>query len=231
MSTLRHGKNYEHLRKRILIVTTQLFLEQGFTSTTIRKIADELGVSVGAVNAVFKTKEDIMCALVEYVFASQFAATEKLIGGKTEDNVMLYAAETVLQLYMAESSEAVRSLYTAAYSMPKTTAIIQKAITEKLEIIFGPYLPDLKTQDFFRLEIASGGIMRGYMTTPCDMWFTMDLKVESFIETTFHVYQMPDAKIREALAFVKQFDFHTIARQTIASILKFTEEVSGKQPE
>ncbi len=154
----------------------------------------------------------------------QFKATESLLKDKTEDKILFYAAETTLQLHMAESSEHIRDIYKAAYSLSATTDIIQQTITHKLEEIFKPSLPDLETKDFFELEIASGGIMRGFLTIPCDMYFTMERKVGRVLETTFKLYDVPKEKIEEAIRFVSGFDFEAIAKQTIESMLTFLEE-------
>lgn len=137
---------------------------------------------------------------------------------------MFYAAETVLQLHMAESGEQIRDLYAVAYSMPKTSSIIQHTIACKLQGFFSEHLPDLETKDFYELEIASGSIMRGFMTRPCDMYFTMERKVKRFLETTFLIYRIPRYKLEEAIRFVSGFDFERIAKQTIDTMLTFLEE-------
>ena len=158
------------------------------------------------------------------VLEGQFEATKGFLKELAKDKILFYAAETTLQLYMTESSENIRDLYSAAYSLPKTTQIIQHTITEKLEDVFKEHLPDLETKDFFKLEIASGGMMRGFMMIPCDIWFTMDQKVASFLETTFRVYCVPDGKIQEAIKFVSQFDYPELAKETIDSMLSFLED-------
>lgn len=56
-----------------------------------------------------------------------------------------YAAETTMQLFMAESHWAVWELYLTAYSLPRTMDVIQQMIKQKLEIV-------------------TGGIMRGRAT-------------------------------------------------------------------
>ncbi len=197
-----------------------MFLERGFTATTLRNLAEEAGTNYGSIQNLFKTKEDLLCELVEYVLEGQFQAARQITNGLTEDKILFYAAETTLQLYMAESSEKIRELYAAAYSMPKSSDLIQHALTQKLEYIFREHLPHLRTTDFYKLEIASGGIMRGFMTIPCNMWFTMEQKVASFLETTFLVYRVPDDKIREAIDFVKQFDYPALAQKTIEAMLE-----------
>ena len=125
---------------------------------------------------------------------------------------------------MAESSEHIRDIYKAAYSLPATTDMIQQMITHKLEEIFKPSLPNLETKDFFELEIASGGIMRGFLTIPCDMYFTMARKIKRFLETTFKLYDVPKEKIEESIQFVSGFDFEKIAKQTIQGMLDYLDE-------
>ncbi|MBR3834050.1 MAG: TetR/AcrR family transcriptional regulator [Lachnospiraceae bacterium] len=214
----------EQMRKQVLYISAKLFLEKGFTATTVKEIAKLADINIGSLMNLFKTKEDILAELVKYVLEGQFKATADLLKGKTEDKILFYAAETTLQLHMAESSEHIRDIYKSAYSLHTTTDIIQQMITYKLEEIFKPSLPNLETKDFFELEIASGGIMRGFLTIPCDMYFTMERKVKRFLETTFKLYDVPQEKIEEAIQFVSSFDFEAIAKQTIESMLAFLEE-------
>ena len=221
------AKATEELRSRTLYAAAKLFLEKGYSDSTTREIAQRAGVNVSAMNRTFGSKENILCELVIYVLEGQFETTEKLISGMTDDPILFYAAETTLQLHMAEANESVRSLYAAAYSLPKSSDIIQHTITLKLEKIFQEYLPDLDTKDFYELEIASGGIMRSFMTRPCDMYFTMERKVARFLQTTFLVYEIPKPKIQEAIAFVQQIDYRTVAQKTIDSLVQYLETKIG----
>ena len=68
--------------------------------------------------------------------------------------------------------------------------------------------------------------MRGFMTLPCDMWFTMDQKVKTFLETTFKIYDVPKEKIAEAVEFVSKIDFVEFAQTMIARMLKYLEDNS-----
>ena len=143
----------------------------------------------------------------------------------TEDGVLYYAAETALQLHMAECSEAARNLYRSAYSLSLTSELIQRNIAEKLtSVVFREYLPDCSLEDFYRLEIASGSMIWGYMAVPCDAEFTIGKKVDCFLDAALRIYRVPEEKIAEAKAFVKRFDYPTIARQTIADMLAFLEK-------
>jgi len=54
--------------KRILLCKTcaKLFRKNGYHNTTIQKIADESGISVGSIYRYVKTKEDIMYLMLEH---------------------------------------------------------------------------------------------------------------------------------------------------------------------
>ncbi len=210
----------QDMRARVISAATKLFLEKGFYQSSVREIANTAGVNVSTMLYEFGSKEEILCCIVRYVIDGQFGAIHKLLEGKTEDKILLYAAETTLQLYIAESSESLRSMYSAAYSLPKSTELIYHTITGKLEDIFKEHLPELETKDFYELEIASAGIMRGFMIAPCHMYFTMERKVRRFIEATFLVYRVPQEKIDEAIAFVSQFDWQMIATRLIEEFIK-----------
>lgn len=223
MARVGRGKNFEANKSRILHLVAEKFLAQGYHKTTLRDIAAEGEISYSSLVNIFGSKEGILAELVAYVLEGQFLATERLLRGKTEDKILFYATETVLQLYMAESHEHIREMYAVSYSLPETSHIIYDTITRKLEYIFSEHLPDLTTKDFYCLELASGGIMRSFLTVPCDMFFTMDMKVRAFLQTTFRVYLVPKDKIEEAIAFVSQFDFKSIAQQVIDHMLAYLE--------
>jgi AcrR family transcriptional regulator len=54
-----------HTRQRIQSVALELFAEQGYDKTSLREIAERLGVTKAALYYHFKSKEDIVTSLVE----------------------------------------------------------------------------------------------------------------------------------------------------------------------
>jgi AcrR family transcriptional regulator len=52
-------------RTRIQAVALELFIEQGYEATSLREIAERLGVTKAALYYHFKTKEDIVASLVQ----------------------------------------------------------------------------------------------------------------------------------------------------------------------
>lgn len=213
----------ENAKSKVLHAAAKLFLAKGYTNTTLRELATVSNVNYGSLTFAFRSKENILSELVGFVLDGQFEFTEKMLAGKTNDKILFYAAETTLQLYMAESSEHIRELYSLAYSQSASTDIIYNKITQKLSEIFKEQYPSFTQGEFYEKELASAGVMRNYMTRPCGIYFTMDRKVKAFLENTFLIYEIPRAKINEAIKFVSQFDFKALAQQVIDNMLAYLE--------
>src|SRR6516165_681020 len=63
-----HGSRRGDTRARIQQVALELFAEQGYDATSLREIAERLGVTKAALYYHFKSKEDIVRSLVEDYF-------------------------------------------------------------------------------------------------------------------------------------------------------------------
>lgn len=137
-------------------------------------------------------------------------ATDRQPSG-TDDPLLSYAAETALQLYMAESREQVRELAVTTYNLPSTSELVYRMTAKRVQELFGAYNPTWSEKDFYEREIACGSIMRGYMARPCDQYFTMERKMRVFLETTLEIYHVPEEKLAQAAAFLQGLDLEAAA--------------------
>lgn len=215
---------FNDVQRKVLREAASLFLTIGYEKTSIRMLEKNTGVNYGSIMYAFDSKENLVSSLVDIVLETQFEFASKLIKDKTDDLILLYATETVLQLYLAEMNEHMREMYNVSYSLPASTKKVHNTITAKLEYIFKSQLPNYVTKDFYYLELAAAGIMRSYMNRQCDMFFTMDIKVEKFIEVLLLIYRVPTEKINEAINFVKQFNFKEIIPEFIKELHEIFEE-------
>lgn len=206
-------------RDKILYAAAMLFFEKGYEKTTIVDIAGRAGVNRGSVVFAVKNKENLLYILVSFVLESVFSSSHLLMGGGTDDPVLRYAAETALQLYMAESREQVRELAITTYTLPTTSELVYRKTASRLQELFGAYNPGWAEKDFYEREIASGSIMRGYMARPCDLYFTMERKMRVFLETTLAIYNVPKEKAGEAAAFLSGMDCEAIASRAMEQML------------
>lgn len=206
-------------RNKMLYAAITLFLEKGYEKTTTAQIAKTAGMSQTSFFAAFENKEALLLELVRIMFSQQFGGAEKLIG--TEKNpVLLYAVETALQMHITELSEPLRELYVAAYSLPTTSEYIYESTAEKLQKIFSGYLPGLEKSDFYEMDIASAGIMRGFMAKRCDLYFTMEQKLRRYLECSLKLYSVPKEVIRDVSDKICEMDLSQVAQKMIQTIVE-----------
>lgn len=216
-------------RNRMLLAAIRLFLENGYEKTTTASIAREAGMSPASFFAAFENKEALLLQLVQTMFGGQFALAAELLG-KDSDPVLLYAAETTLQLQITELSEPLRELYVTAYSLPSTMEYIYASTSKKLSALFQSYLPAADPRDFYELDIATAGITRGFMAKPCDLYFTFSDKVRRYLNCCLSLYQVPPVRREDAIQAVLHMRLQPVAENLVASVVRRAEEGFGAAP-
>ena len=147
--------------------------------------------------------------------------------------VLLYAVETAIQMAIVERNENIREIYLEAYTQPQMAEVIHRKTAERLAHIFASYLPDCEASDFYELEIGSSGIMLGYMARPCDIYFTLQRKLERFLRMALGAYRVPQEEQEAAIAVISKLDITQIAdkvMQALFSALAMKFEFSLSEP-
>lgn len=90
-------KRRSDTRERIQTVALELFAEQGYEKTSLREIAERLGVTKAALYYHFKTKEDILASIGE-----EFAASvDAIVAWGREQPATLETRQEILRKYAA----------------------------------------------------------------------------------------------------------------------------------
>ena len=218
LANIRSEEATAELHRKILTASTALFMQKGFERTTFTDIAKLSGVLKSKILYEFSSKEEILGFLVTRFLDGVAVASEAVSKKLTDDKVLIFIANEVLQLYMAEMNEDMRNLYLAGYSMPKTSEEVLKRKTNMMYEAFGEIFPTFEIKDFYETEIASIGIMRAYITIPCDMYFTIESKAKRLVTMLMRIYNAEDEKITEALEFIKKIDFEAVAKKAVQSV-------------
>lgn len=176
------GSRYEkeESRKKILSAYVRLFWVQGFRKTPPKQILQEAGVSAGTFYNLYKSKAGVLMELTDFMFSQQFGIAGKLSAGGASP-ALVYALETSIQLALTELNENLREIYIEVYTQSDILERIRQKTTAELQRIFGPYLPECSASDFYEMDIGTAAIMRGYMERPCDLYFTLERKIECFL--------------------------------------------------
>ena len=188
-------------RNKMLLAAIQLFLEQGYEKTTTAQISKAAGMSPTSFFAAFENKEALLLTLTQIMFENQFAKARTF----------------------AKDMEPLREIYVMAYTLPSTTEYILKSTAVQIKAIFSPFMPGAEDKDFYEMDIASGSIMRGFMARKCDMYFTVQKKIERFLECCLKLYNVPKEKRASLIEAVLAFDLHSVAKRLIDEIIAKAE--------
>lgn len=218
MANIRNENDTKELYRKILTSAATAFIQKGFERTTLTDIAKLSGVSKRVILYEMNSKEAILGYLVKGFLDGVTKASDAAVMQFTDDRVLISISNEVLQLYMAEMNEDMRNLYLAGYSMPITSEEVLKRRAELMHRYFSERFPGFEIKDFYETEIASMGIMRAYMTIPCDMYFTIEAKAARLVTMLMRIYKAEDEKIAEVLAFIRKIDFETVARECVGRV-------------
>jgi AcrR family transcriptional regulator len=145
---------HEESRARVLQAALELFAEQGFAATSTRELSERLGFTKAALYYYFKTKDDLLVALIQ-------PAVEQLTALITQTPVRATAAarREVLAAYIDLNTSHVDLLrvLTQDPSVARRPASAAHAALEErmLQLLAGHEAPDLTEQIRARAALAA----------------------------------------------------------------------------
>ncbi|MDN4606212.1 TetR/AcrR family transcriptional regulator [Sporosarcina highlanderae] len=177
-------------KQLIMEKALELFAKQGFEATSVQQITDHCGISKGAFYLSFKSKDELIVALIDH-FMRQFTADiDFVVSDKNEEDLLYNFYYTAFQsfskhsdfakLLMKEPAQSFNEeLFSKLHNYNKS---LEKVILSMIERLYGDLSKDLK----YDLSFCIKGFMSTYSElyllykTPIDM----DLLSQSLVEKT-----------------------------------------------
>lgn len=211
----------------IIRVALNLFLTEGYTNTSVSKIANELGISLGNLTFHFHTKEHLLAELIEYLCEYHLIVMEQEVeGGKT--TLLAYLLELTSMMAVCEESEIAKDLYLSAYTHSLSLELIRKSDAEKAKMVFSQYRPEWNDEDFVTAEnIVSGMEYASFCKENADT-VPFDKRVKSMLEAVMKIYNVP-LEIQEVeIKKIQEIDYRRIGRRFIDGFMKYVETESKR---
>lgn len=204
---------------QILRGATKLFLKQGFSKTTHRQIALESGIGLGTITYHYKVKEDMLLVLMEELMDFHLDIIDESIE-KSKDNLFAYAIEIAVQIALCENDDKAYDLYYSAYSHPATFDYIKDWAAKKNYHLLACELLNLTEEDFRRIENVTSGIELAAFTTPTDRYFSLNDKINLFLDSMMKIYNISENKRKETIEKVISLDCGEIAKDMFDRFVK-----------
>ena len=209
----------EDAKHRVLAASARLFLEKGYTNTRLAEILKAADVSSGSFQNIFHSKDGILTEFTSIMFSGQFGAAHNLTANAPTP-AHVYAVETALQLALTDLNENLRDIYVEAYTFSETVEIIHRRTAKVLHESFGRYLPEASESDFYEMELGTAGMMRSYMARPCNPYFTLEKKVQRFLEMVLSIFHVPADEKSQIIAYAAKMDIRAAAKQVLDELFQ-----------
>lgn len=214
-------------KPEIIKLASEMFLTQGYTVASTKKMAAELDISVGNLAYHFPTKEHLLAELTERLCDYHHIVMEAEIDeGRT--SLLAYLLELTSMMAICEESEVAKDLYTSAYKHPMTLKLIRQADTEKIKSIFAEYCPDWTDEDFALTENAVSGIEYASLMKENAEDVPLDRRVTKTLRVVMKAYNVPEEIREQKIQKVLSLDYRRIGRQFITGFTEYVETVNQR---
>lgn len=189
-----------------------LFLEKGYSASTLKNIADLTGIKQGNITYHFRAKEDLLVILMQEMMDYHVDMIEDT-HNETSDPLFSYALEIATQIALCETDERARDIYYSSYTLPKTFMLIKEWTAKKNYNLLGSLLPDFSEADFRRLENVASCIELSGIVTICDRYFTLEDKVLLVLDSLMKLYGFDEKERLRIAEKIKETDYTAMATE------------------
>ncbi|MBO5021081.1 MAG: TetR/AcrR family transcriptional regulator [Clostridia bacterium] len=221
----RHDRLNPFTEAQINVIrsTIKLFLQNGYSKTSIKMIEADCGVKAGNITYYFHSKEELLLVLVEELMdyhATMIEETQE----KENDTLFAYAMEVAVQIALCENNRNAWDLYHSAYSLPQTYEVIKSWAAEKNYNLFRERLPDWTEHGFKEIEEVASGIELAALKSVCNRSFTLDKKISLFLNSLLMLYKVSEEERKKVIEKVLALDCERIAKEMFG---KFVSRLDG----
>lgn len=206
----------------IVRVANRLFLERGFSNTSVKAIAQELGISTGHLTFYYPTKEHLLCVLVEKLCGFQRMMTEYWVEeGKT--SIMAICLELVAMAAICEENAIAKDFYLSAYTNPMCLEIIRRSDAHRARAVFGEYCPGWTAEQYSEAETLVSGIEYATLMTTGDS-ASLETRIAGALNQIMALYNVP-AEIRKTkIERVLRMDYRSLANRILQEFLDYIDQ-------
>ena len=216
-------------KTEIFMTASRLFLENGYTNTSIRSISNELEMSTGNITFYFPTKEHILAELINGLCEFQGTLLEKE-SNEGYSSMMGICLEIATMTVASEIDEKMLDIFCSAYTSPMTLEIIRKNDTERAKTVFAEYCKDWSHEDFVEAETLVSGIEYAtFMKTGESV--PIETRIKGAIRYILKVYGVPNDIIETKINKVMALDYWGLGKRVLSDFISYVERVNEKQLE
>ena len=213
-------------RARIIKHGLKLFLDEGYSATTVNKIAKQLKLSPGNITFYFPTKEHLLDVLV----VELFAFLSKLMDEEIQEgytSLMSYCLELAAVASICEEDEKARDFYLSIYTSPMTFNRIRTSDVERMKKIFGEYCESWTDIQWREAENIVSGIEYATIATR-EHETPLDIQISGALNVIMLLFGVPEDTRKKKIEKVLSVDYRAIGRKVLHEFREYANQTNKK---
>ena len=214
----------ESTKDKIIRVATHMFLENGYSATTVQAVSSELGISKGNFTFYFHSKEDILAVLTDLLCKFQRELME-YEAGEGISSLLSICLELMSMAAACEENEVAKDFFISAYQSPVCLEIIHKSDTERAKKVFAEYCSDWTDEQFREAETLVAGIEYATLNA-IDKTVSLETRISGALNTIMTIYNVPEEIRRIKIDKVFAMDYRSIGKRIFNEFKEYVEQKS-----
>ena len=211
-------------REKIIRVSTRMFLEFGYSATTVQMVSTELGISKGLFTFHFHSKEDVLAELTNLLCEFQRKMIE-YEAGEGISSLLSICLELMSMAAACEESEVAKDFFVSTYQSPKCLEIIHNNDTARAKEVFAEFCPDWSDEQFREAEILVAGIEYATLNA-IDRTVSLETRISGALNAIMMIYNVPEDIRKIKINKVLAFDYRSIGKRIFKEFRGYVEKAN-----
>lgn len=200
---------------------TGMFLETGYSHTTIKAIGEKLKISTGNITFYFPAKEHLLAVLVEWLCDFQW----KMMNADGQSSQMMaLSMELMAMAAICEEDEIAKDFYISAYTHPVTLEIIRKSDCLRAKAVFADYCGDWTDEQFAEAQVLVSGIEYATLMVTGESP-SLEVRIAGALEQIMAIYGVPKITRKRVIRDVMKQDYRGVGRRILAEFKHYVDEM------
>ena len=201
-----------------------MFIEDGYTKSSINRLSKNLQLSPGHITFYFPTKEHLLAVLVDEMLEYQRIMMEQETQ-EGKSSLLAYCLELTAIAAVCEESEIARDFYASAYASALTLARIRENDAQKTREIFVPFHPDWTEQQWIATENIVSGIEYATIMT-YETETPLEVQIEKTLDTILYLFGVPEETRKLKIEKVLSMDYRALGHKLLLGFPEYVKKVN-----
>lgn len=210
----------------IIQVAAECFFDAGFSNTSPKMIAEELGLSTGNITYYFPTKEHLLLVIVQMLcdFQLKMLEAEANIGIGSVASICL---ETMTVAVACDESEIARDFFTAAFQSELCRNYLRENHVERAKKIFAKECSGWSDEQFHQAELLVMGLQYAAIVST-NAEISLQTRISGALNQILSIYQIDTKTRQKEIENVLARDCRGISKRVLEEFTGFVVKQNEK---